>query len=68
MSKTSKRNLFEELMEGVDAMQQHREGKVTLRTHKVQGQSRNPRRERSILSPCGKSSTPHVRLGPTCCG
>jgi putative transcriptional regulator len=37
MSKTSKRNLFEELMEGVDAMQQHREGKVTLRTHKVQG-------------------------------
>jgi putative transcriptional regulator len=35
MSKTSKRNLFAELMEGVNAMQQSREGKITLRTHKV---------------------------------
>lgn len=36
MSKTtSKRNVFAELMEGVDAMQQRREGKVTLRTHKM---------------------------------
>lgn len=34
MSKT-KRNLFDELMEGVDAMQRHRKGKVTLRTHEV---------------------------------
>ena len=32
---TKKRKLFDELMEGVDAMQQQREGKVTLRTHKV---------------------------------
>jgi len=31
----TKRNLFAELMEGVDAMQAHREGKVTLRTHTV---------------------------------
>ena len=30
-----KRNLFAELMEGVDAMKAHREGKVTLRTHAV---------------------------------
>ncbi len=30
-----KRNLFDELMEGVDAMQRQREGKVTLRTHEV---------------------------------
>jgi len=30
-----KRNVFAELMEGVDAMQQHREGKLTLRTHKM---------------------------------
>jgi putative transcriptional regulator len=29
----TKRNLFTELMEGVDAMKAHREGKVTLRTH-----------------------------------
>jgi putative transcriptional regulator len=31
----TKRNLFAELMEGVDAMKGHREGKVTLRTHTV---------------------------------
>ena len=30
-----KRNLFAELMEGVDAMKARREGKVTLRTHTV---------------------------------
>jgi putative transcriptional regulator len=29
----SKRNIFSELMEGVDAMGAHRTGKVTLRTH-----------------------------------
>src|ERR1700678_3003819 len=33
--KTVKRNLFSELMEGLDAMKEHREGKVTLRTHKL---------------------------------
>jgi putative transcriptional regulator len=33
--KTTKRNLFSELIEGVDAMKARREGKVTLRTHKV---------------------------------
>lgn len=31
----SKRNLFAELMEGVDAMKARREGKVTLREHAV---------------------------------
>lgn len=31
----TKRNLFAELMEGVDAMKARREGKVTLRTHTV---------------------------------
>lgn len=31
-----KRKLFEELMEGVDAMQQQREGKTTLRSHEVE--------------------------------
>jgi putative transcriptional regulator len=31
----TKRNLFAELMEGVDAMAVHRERKVTLRTHTV---------------------------------
>jgi DNA-binding transcriptional regulator YiaG len=33
--KTVKRNIFSELMEGLDAMKEHREGKVTLRTHKL---------------------------------
>ena len=33
---SKKRNLFNELIEGVDAMRQHREGKITLRTHAVE--------------------------------
>jgi putative transcriptional regulator len=33
---TSERNLFDELMDGVEAMRQHREGKVTLRSHAVE--------------------------------
>jgi putative transcriptional regulator len=32
---SKKRNLFDELMEGVDAMREQREGKITLRTHEV---------------------------------
>jgi putative transcriptional regulator len=31
----TKRNVFAELMEGVDAMRADREGKITLRTHSV---------------------------------
>jgi putative transcriptional regulator len=31
-----KRNLNDELMEGVDAMRQQREGKITLRSHEVE--------------------------------
>jgi putative transcriptional regulator len=31
-----KRNLFKELMEGVGAMKNHREGKLTLRSYKVE--------------------------------
>ncbi|MGB6688621.1 MAG: hypothetical protein WBE76_12340 [Terracidiphilus sp.] len=31
----TKRNIFAELAEGVDAMKARREGKVTLRTHRV---------------------------------
>jgi len=31
----TKRNIFGELMEGVAAMKNHREGKVTLRSYKV---------------------------------
>ncbi len=33
---TKKRKLFDELMEGIDAMQQQREGKITLRSHEVE--------------------------------
>jgi putative transcriptional regulator len=32
---TKKRSLFAELMEGVDAMKHHREGKITPRSHEV---------------------------------
>ena len=31
-----KRKLFDELIEGVDAMQQQREGKITLRSHEIE--------------------------------
>ena len=31
----TKRRLFDELIDGVDAMRRQREGKVTLRTHEV---------------------------------
>lgn len=33
---TKKRKLFDELMEGVDAMRREREGKITLRSHVVE--------------------------------
>jgi len=33
---SKKRKLFDELMEGVDAMRSHREGKITLRTHELE--------------------------------
>ena len=32
----TKRNVFEDLMEGVAAMKRHREGKLTLRSYKVE--------------------------------
>jgi putative transcriptional regulator len=38
--KSTKRNLFEELMEGVQAMKEKREGKITLRTHRLEAQPR----------------------------
>ena len=34
--KPAKRSLFRELMAGVDAMREHREGRLTLRTHHVE--------------------------------
>ena len=33
---TKKRKLFDEWMEGIDAMQKQREGKITLRSHEVE--------------------------------
>lgn len=35
-SKVKKRDLFGELMEGVSAMQGHREGRITLRSHRLE--------------------------------
>jgi len=32
----SKRKIFDEMMEGVAAMKSHREGRITLRTYKVE--------------------------------
>jgi putative transcriptional regulator len=33
-----KRNLFSEIVEGIEAIKQHREGKITLRTHRIEAQ------------------------------
>jgi hypothetical protein len=35
MKAKTKRNLLSELMEGVESMWNHREGKITLRTHRI---------------------------------
>jgi hypothetical protein len=35
---TKKRNSFGELMEGVAAMESHRDGKITLRSRKIEPQ------------------------------
>ena len=32
---SKKRSLFRELMSGVEAMREHREGNLTLRTHEI---------------------------------
>ena len=37
---TQKRKLANELMEGIDTMRQQREGKITLRTHKIENAPR----------------------------
>jgi putative transcriptional regulator len=36
---TKKRRLFDDLMEGIADMRNFREGKITLRTHKVEARS-----------------------------
>lgn len=33
-----KRKLFDELKEGIDVMRQHREGRITLRSHEIDDQ------------------------------
>jgi putative transcriptional regulator len=45
-----KRKLFDELMEGVDAMQKQREGKITLRSHEVDADLIRDTRERMHVS------------------
>ena len=35
MAKSKKRDVFGELMEGVQAMRAHREGRITLRSHRI---------------------------------
>src|SRR6266702_3363499 len=35
-----KRNLFAEMMDGVQAIKAHRQGKITLRTHKIETEPR----------------------------
>jgi putative transcriptional regulator len=34
--RTQRRNIFQEIMEGIEAMKLHREGKITLRTFKIE--------------------------------
>ncbi len=37
-----KRDIFGEIMEGIGAMRQHREGKITLRTHEIEDKPISP--------------------------
>ena len=38
----TKRDIFSELVEGIDALTQERQGKITLRSHKVNSTSCPP--------------------------
>jgi putative transcriptional regulator len=40
MTTTKKRNLFEELKQGIQEIKDHKAGKITLRTHKVEQRPR----------------------------
>ena len=48
--KPTKRDIFGELMEGVSAMRAYREGRITLRSHRVTRLSLTPVDERLIRS------------------
>ena len=48
MATLKKRNVFGELMEGVQAMRAHRKGRITLRTHHVRALSLPPVDQRLI--------------------
>ena len=37
-----KRDIFGEIMEGMEAMRQHGEGKITLRTHEIEDKAFSP--------------------------
>ena len=50
MAKMKKRKVFGELMEGVRAMRAHREGRITVRSHRVRALSRPSVDERLIRS------------------
>jgi putative transcriptional regulator len=45
MTTTKKRNLFEELKQGIQEIKDHKAGKITLRTHKIE------KRQRPTVSP-----------------
>jgi len=40
MTTTKKRNLFEELTQGIQEIKDHQAGKITLRTHKIEQKTR----------------------------
>jgi len=57
----AKRDIFGELMEGVAAMKGHREGKITLRTHKVEA-SPLPKVDRNSFWTRGRSCAVRARF------
>ena len=50
----SKRKIFDEMMEGVQAMKNHREGKITLRTYNVEAAPLPKDREQFAAAFCQK--------------
>jgi hypothetical protein len=45
-----KRKLFDEIAEGFEALAKHRQGKQTLRTHKVESNSKTGSRVEHVLT------------------
>jgi len=63
----TKRNIFAELLKGVDAMGAHRAGKVTMTTHSLPDAEVKESPGAEFFVAVRRSSTYRGRCGPKCC-